>query len=222
MTTFVAGCATRSSTSDANEDTELLTRLRAGDEPAYKHLVRRHTGMMLSLARRFFGDTDDAAEVVQDAFVSAFRSMSKFEGGSRLGTWLHRITVNACLMRLRSRKRSRLVPLGDHRFPVKATECDDLTRAETVARVRTGIARLPDAYRAVVQLRDIDGVDTADAATRLGTNEGAVKVRLHRARRALRAILEHLPEGVGCPPAALTSASPSPGTPALVSPPSAR
>ena len=197
MTIPVAVCAPRSSTPDATDETELLTRLRAGDQPAYEHLVRRHSGVMLSLARRFFGDTDDAAEVVQDAFVSAFRSMRAFEGGSRLGTWLHRITVNACLMRLRSRKRSRLVPLGGHCFPVTATECDDLTRAETVARVRTGIARLPDAYRAVVQLRDIEGFDTADAATRLGTNEGAVKVRLHRARRALRTILELLPEGVG-------------------------
>jgi RNA polymerase sigma-70 factor (ECF subfamily) len=193
MTTSVAVCGPCLPTPNLTDETELIAGLKAGGESAYKELFRRHSGAMLAVARRYFGDSDDAAEAVQDAFVSAFQAMTGFAGTSRLGTWLHRITVNACLMRLRSRRRSRLVPLGGCNHPVAAAEADGMTRAETVARVRAGIARLPDAYRAVVQLRDIDGIDTAAAATRLGTNEGVVKVRLHRARQALKAVLEQLP-----------------------------
>jgi RNA polymerase sigma-70 factor, ECF subfamily len=144
---------------------------------------------MMGVARRFLGDTDDAADAIQDAFISAFRAMGSFEGTSRLGTWLHRITVNACLMKLRGRRRGRLVPLDDSHAPVCRPEDDCLSRAEVAERVRACIDRLPPAYRTVIRLRDIEGVGTAEAAGRLGTNEGAVKVRLHRARQALKALL---------------------------------
>jgi RNA polymerase sigma-70 factor, ECF subfamily len=144
---------------------------------------------MMAVARRFLGDTDDAADAIQDAFISAFRAMGSFEGTSRLGTWLHRITVNACLMKLRGRRRGRLVPLDDSHAPVCRPEDDCLRRAEVAERVRACIDRLPPAYRTVIRLRDIEGVGTAEAAGRLGTNEGAVKVRLHRARQALKALL---------------------------------
>ena len=172
------------------DEVQLVARLRAGDEAAYEALVRAHSGAMMAVARRFLGDTDDAADAVQDAFVSAFKAMPAFEGGSRLRTWLHRITVNACLMKLRSRKRSRIVSLDDVVPPAGRADDDALSRAETVRRVRACIDQLPPAYRAVILLRDIEGVGTGDTADRLGTNEGAVKVRLHRARQALRALLE--------------------------------
>jgi RNA polymerase sigma-70 factor (ECF subfamily) len=190
MTTPVAVSGTCLPGSNLPDEVPLVARLRVGDEAAYEELVRAHSGAMMTVARRFLGDTDHAADAVQDAFVSAFKAMPRFKGGSRLGTWLHRITVNACLMKLRSRKRSRVVSLDDTAPPAGRADDDALSRAETVRRVRVCIDQLPPAYRAVILLRDIEGVGTGDTADRLGTNEGAVKVRLHRARQALRALLE--------------------------------
>lgn len=149
---------------------------------------------------------------MQDAFLSAFRSLGSFAGNSRLGTWLHRIVVNHCLMRLRRRSRRPTVPLDDllpafdedgrHARPVAPwpdPASDPLERAETRARVRECIDRLPDAYRAVFHLRDIEGLDTDEAARLLGTSRGVVKTRLHRARQALRTLLEPLFQGEALP-----------------------
>lgn len=169
-------------------EADLIARLRDGDDDAYEHLFRTHAGALLAVARRFFGDTDDAAEAVQDAFVSAFKAMRSFEGTSRLGTWLHRITVNACLMKLRGRKRARFVPLDDE-VPAVIRE-DKLTQAELREQVRAGVRQLPAAYRTVIRLRDLEGLDTETTAARLGTSVGVVKTRLHRARQALRMLLE--------------------------------
>lgn len=170
-------------------ETELVDRLKTGDEAAYELLFRTHAGAMLTVARRYFGDTDDAADAVQDAFVSAFRAMGTFEGTSRLGTWLHRIAVNACLMKLRYRKRRPNVSLEDRTLPARVEEAE-VHRADTCFRVRTAVSRLPEAYRRVVELRDFDGLDTATTAARLGTTAEVVKTRLHRARTALKALLE--------------------------------
>jgi RNA polymerase sigma-70 factor (ECF subfamily) len=189
MTTPVAVSGTCLPGPDLSDETDLVARLRAGDEDAYEEFFRAHSGALMAVARRFLGDTDDAADATQDAFVSAFKAMGSFEGTSRLGTWLHRITVNACLMKLRSRKRSRHVPLDDSHAPVCRAEDDHLGWAEVAERVRKCIDQLPPAYRTVIRLRDIEEVDTAEAAGRLGTNEGVVKVRLHRARQALKALL---------------------------------
>jgi RNA polymerase sigma-70 factor (ECF subfamily) len=192
MTTCVAVCGPCLPTSISGDESELLARLRAGDDDAYETLFRAQSGAMMAVARRFYGETDDAADAVQDAFVSAFKAMASFEGTSRLGTWLHRITVNACLMKLRGRKSVRFVPLDDL-LPVAQVEADAVTRAETAARVRDGIEQLPVAYREVILLRDIQGLDTAAAAARLGTSAGVVKTRLHRARAALKVLLEVVP-----------------------------
>lgn len=172
------------------DEADLITRLKAGDETAYERLFREHVVTMTAVARRFFGDTDDAADAVQDAFVSAFRAMTRFEGTARLGTWLHRITANACLMRLRSRRRHPAVRLASEcQSPARSDE-PALGRSELCDRVRAAVERLPLAYRAVVQLRDLDGLDTATTATRLGTNAAVVKTRLHRARSALKVLLQ--------------------------------
>lgn len=172
------------------DETDLVARLRAGENAAYVQLVRTHADAMTATARRFFGETSDAVEAVQDAFVSAFKAMSAFEGTAKLGTWLHRITVNACLLKLRGRRRSRLVPLVDDSHADASESGSALSQAETRERVRAGVEQLPDAYRTVIQLRDLEGLSTEETATRLGTNCGAVKTRLHRARQALRTILE--------------------------------
>src|SRR5437868_4970464 len=85
-----------------NDETQLLARLRAGDGAAYETIVRAYGSRMLAIARRYLRCEQDCADAVQEAFVSAFRAIDKFAGTSTLSTWLHRITVNACLMRLRS------------------------------------------------------------------------------------------------------------------------
>jgi RNA polymerase sigma-70 factor (ECF subfamily) len=187
----------------APDDAELLARIRAGDERACEALVRQHAGRMLGLARRFLRTQEDSADAVQDAFLSAFRSLEGFEGKSALGTWLHRIVVNVCLKRRRARSRSREVQIdellpsfdqsGHHSHPVRSWEdgaLARLTRAETRAYVWACIDRLPDSYRQVLVLRDIEELDTEQTAQHLGINPGAAKTRLHRARQALRTLLE--------------------------------
>jgi len=89
----------------AETESDLVARLRAGDEAAYAELVRTQGGRMFAVARRLLRSDDDAADAVQEAFVSAFRAIASFEGGARLSTWLHRIVVNAALMKLRTRAR---------------------------------------------------------------------------------------------------------------------
>jgi RNA polymerase sigma-70 factor, ECF subfamily len=201
---FAANPSGAESRSDeVSDECKLLEAVRAGDEGACEALVRQHGGRMLAVARRFLRTEDDSADAVQDAFLAAFRSLDGFEGNSALGTWLHRIVVNVCLMRLRARSRSREVRIDDllptfdetghHSHPVRPWEDDALarlTRAETRAHVRACIDRLPDPYREVLLLRDIEELDTEQTAQHLGINPGAVKTRLHRARQALRSLLD--------------------------------
>jgi RNA polymerase sigma-70 factor (ECF subfamily) len=183
------------------DESLLLERLRSGDSAAYEELVRAETGKMLGVARRILPTEDDARDAVQDAFMFAFRSLDRFHGQARLSTWLHRIVVNASLMRLRTKRRKREEPLdpllpvylddGHHaeRFAIWDDPAASIEQAETKALVRQLIAQLPDSYRTVLLLRDIEGLDTEETAKLLETTPNAVKVRLHRARQALRTLL---------------------------------
>ena len=90
---------------EERSDEQLLSGLRAGSDDAFAVLVGTHTGRMLAVARRYLGNEEDARDAVQDAFLSAFRAIDRFEGEAKLSTWLHRIVVNACLMKLRTRRR---------------------------------------------------------------------------------------------------------------------
>ena len=187
----------------AAADAILLARLRAGDSSAYDDLVRAYSPRMLAVTRRMLNSEDDAKDAVQDAFLSAFRGLSNFEGGSLLSTWLHRIAVNAALMKLRTRKRKpersieTLLPVyledGHHaeNFQEWNLPADKaMMRAEQRAVVRQCIGELPDNYRTVLILRDIEELDTDEVAERLGVTPNAVKIRLHRARQALRTLLD--------------------------------
>jgi len=180
----------------------LLARLQAGDEAACEILVREHTGRLLAVARRYLRQEEDARDAVQEGFVAAFRSIGRFEGTSSLSTWLHRIVINCCLMKLRSGRRrpetsiEELLPSFDetgHRVldgaELPETAEAAIERGETKRRVRAAIARLPESHRTVLMLRDIEEVSTSDAARMLGLTSNAVKIRLHRARQALRTIL---------------------------------
>jgi RNA polymerase sigma-70 factor (ECF subfamily) len=185
------------------DEKTLVSRLRSGDEAAYEALVRAHGGRLLAVARRFLRDEEDARDALKEAFLSAFRSIDSFEGGSRLSTWLHRILVNQALMKLRTRRRTperslnELLPqfLEDghsvHAFlPWREPAEAAVGRREIRDLVRKSVGELPVSHRTVVLLRDIEGLDTEETARLIGISENAVKVRLHRARQALRALLD--------------------------------
>jgi len=187
----------------AYQGTDLVEQLRWGDDQAFASLVRQYAGRMLATARRLLRDEAEAEDAVQEAFLAAARAISGFAGGSKVSTWLHRIVINTALMKLRSRKRRAedsiedLLPsfdAGGHRIGAAAaweTPSDVLLeRRETRAMVRGCIDRLPERYRTVLLLRDIEELDTQESADLLGTTANTVKIRLHRARQALRTLLE--------------------------------
>lgn len=183
-------------------DQELVDGLRAGDPQVFEALVRGQGPRLLSVARRILKNEEEARDAVQDAFVSAYRARKQFNAGARVSTWLHRIAVNAALTRLRSRRRKpeeslddlmpRFMPNGHHEDHFTAwTEPADVTvgRKETAEQVRRAIDSLPETFRTVLMLRDIEGLSSDEAASMLNITPNAVKLRLHRARLALRALL---------------------------------
>ena len=187
--------------SEADEGA-LVTALQAGDEAAFEHLVRTHAGALLRVTRRFLRSEDDARDAVQDAFLAVLRSIDSFEGGSSLSTWLHRIAINAALQKLRAQRRRPETPIenylpqfekdGHHARAVSPWPAADelLVREETRDHVRRAIEQVPESYRVVLLLRDIEGLDTEETARLLGLTQNAVKVRLHRARQALHGLLD--------------------------------
>jgi len=179
-----------------------IARLRKGDATAFEQLVREHGPRMLSVARRMLRCEHDAADALQNAFVSAYQSIHRFDGVSQLSTWLHRIVVNASLMILRTQRRRPACSLeelqtefdsnGRHASLVEdwtMTVAERLSSTDTAARIASLVDQLPEPYRAVVMLRDIHGYDTAAASRLLRTNESVVKTRLYRARRMLRKLI---------------------------------
>ena len=190
------------SATPVDDEAALVAQLRAGDEGAYEQVLRLYGGRLLAVARRIVGSEEDARDVVQDAFLNAFKSFSRFEGNAKLSTWLHRIVVNAALMKLRTRKRKpeqsieTMLPsfLEDGHHEERFQSWDEpvdqvMERAETRELVRQKIDALPEGYRTVLVLRDIEGLDTEEAANVLGLSVNATKIRLHRARQALRTML---------------------------------
>lgn len=185
------------------DEATLVKRISSGDEQACELFVRQYGGAMLTVARRMLRHEQDSEDAVQEAFVSAFRSVASFAGNAKLSTWLHRIVVNACLMKLRSHSPRREVTIetllpqfdegGHHATKYSEWESSpagSVATTEIKAQVRACIDMLPDSYRTVVLLRDIEELDTQQTARLLGVSEANVKVRLHRARQALRTLLD--------------------------------
>ncbi len=187
-----------------SESEALVDALKRGDEAAFKTLVRRYAPRLYPVARRFTGNHQDAQDCLQEAFLQVHRKIDQFEGRAALGTWLHRIVINAALTAIRARRDDEesldaLQPQFD-RFDLligptvepPASAEDLLQRAGTRRAVRQAIDQLPASYRSVLLLRDIEGYDTRETAALLGIGVSAAKVRLHRARMALKALLEPL------------------------------
>ena len=179
------------------DDTELLTRLKAGDQSAYATLVEQNASAIYRLALRLMGNEADAEDVLQETFLSAFKSIDRFEGRSSLSTWLYRIASNAALMRLRRNEPEQVsvdepVERDDGEmmprqfFDFCCLPEDDLLREEAREQMKKAIDELPPTLRSVFVLRDIEGLSTAETAETLDLSESAVKSRLMRARLKLR------------------------------------
>lgn len=183
----------------ANEEQLLVEAGQRGDVDAFNQLVRLYEGRVYNLCYRMLGDPDAAADVTQDTFISAYRSLQKFRGGM-FRSWLLRIATNACYDALRARKRRPSFSLDAARepdddgagfdLPDTGESPDDLAlRRELGAAIQRGLADLPEDQRAVVILSDVQGMAYEEIAQITGANLGTVKSRLSRGRARLRDIL---------------------------------
>ena len=187
-------------------DTELVERIRGGDDDAFEELMQRYEGKVYRLALGMMKNREDALEAVQDAFLSVYRKIQSFRGDSTFSTWLYRIALNSTYMRLRARSRHDRVesldqgndyidPATGHlKDPVADwTESvdDEILRRELAEILRQSVSKLPEEYRAIFTLRDIDGLSNQEVADIVGLTLAATKTRLHRARLFLRERLSH-------------------------------
>lgn len=182
-------------------DADLLARLRAGDDPAFEELVRTLSPQLLAVARTVTRSEADAEDVVQDAFISAFKAVHAFDGRSTLRTWLHRIVVNAALSRNRkssSRRESSIDALlptfqsGRHAespSPWRAVTPGRALGVEQARAVHAALDSLPEEFRAVLVLKDVVGMQSSAIAEALGISDALVRQRVHRGRQALMKLL---------------------------------
>ncbi|MEU8677412.1 RNA polymerase sigma factor SigM [Streptomyces sp. NPDC048560] len=183
-------------------DHDLLARHVAGEPDAFGELVRRHRDRLWAVALRTLGDREEAADAVQDALISAFRAAHTFRGQSAVTTWLHRITVNACLDRVRKAASRKTAPVDDpdrldqllepHESAEAPAERQDLHRELLAA-----LAKLPAEQRAALVLVDMQGYPVAEAARILDVPTGTVKSRCARGRARLVPMLTHLRSDTG-------------------------
>ena len=167
---------------------------RRGDRDAFNELVRSTYRDIYALAYRLTGNRDDAGDVVQDAYVRAYRAIRRFRGDSSFSTWMYRITSNCASTHLSRKSRQRTEELSDDVLIVDSRpEQDPSLRAEAAVlrhHIDRAIRALPDRLRQVVVLRDLHDLSHSEIAAELGITTSAAKVRLHRARQRLRAVLQ--------------------------------
>lgn len=166
---------------------ELLAACRRGDRAAFEEVVRRTYRQVYTQALRIVGDRHEAEDVAQEAYIRVFRGLAGFRGEAQFETWLYRIVANAAITYLR--RRGRFGELSVDREGEPAEIPSDVRVAEQAAdreELSRALAALPLSLRSVVVLKDVYGMPHKEIAELLGTTEGAVKVRLHRARRRLK------------------------------------
>ncbi len=188
---------------DKREDGELIEAFLKGDQGAFEELVCRYESQVYNLSYRLLGDPNDAYDACQEVFILLFRKLNTFRSEARFSTWLYRVTTNAC-RDLRRRKRHALSLSGrgeddqldwEEVLPAEQASPDDLlVSLEQRERVQWGIRRLPERFREIVVLHDIEGYNYAEVSEILGISLGTVKSRLNRARRRLAAELAALRE----------------------------
>jgi RNA polymerase sigma-70 factor (ECF subfamily) len=179
-------------TAATSSDAELIAAHAAGDQHAFNEIVRRHRDRMWAVALRTMRDPEEAADALQEAFISAFRAASSFRAESQVTTWLHRIVVNACLDRIRRRAARPTVPLPETGPGEPVVDRDAMADRETRLIVSEALASLPDEQRLPILLLDVEGYSVAETAKMLGIAEGTVKSRCARGRAKLAKLLGHL------------------------------
>ncbi len=202
------GEGARSETATPASSDSLVADLKAGKDDAAERLVRTHGGWMLAVAQRIIADRQLAEDCVQDALIKALASIGGFEERSSLKTWLHRVVVTQTLMKLRSRRARKEAPIDsllpefdenacriEEPWRHLATPEEIYSQADRRRLVQAKIQELPESYRLVLQLRDIEEMSTREVAEALDLSEANVKVRLHRARSALKKLLEPVLKG---------------------------
>ncbi len=177
-------------------DIELVESFLGGDTQSFEEILNRYSAKIYNLALRFTKNPEDAEEVLQDVFSTVFRKVNKFEGKSQFSSWIYRVAVNSSFMKLRKRKRSRTVFIDDLNPAIKETwicEDSELNSAVEVTfrnqlrdLIEKNVKTLPDEYKGVFILRDIDGFTNSEVGKLLGLTTPAVKSRLHRARSLLK------------------------------------
>jgi RNA polymerase sigma factor (sigma-70 family) len=177
-----------------DQDTTVIDEVRRGNTRRFSLLVDRHKDRALTLALRLVGDRGEAEELVQDAFLRAFRSLDQFRGDARFGTWLYRILYNLCMTRVSRRKPGPepLEGIDETRLecaPGDAGALERLEQEELHAMLQTAIDELPEQYRTVVTLFYVQEMGLDEVAAVLDIPEGTVKTHLFRARARLKAIL---------------------------------
>jgi RNA polymerase sigma-70 factor (ECF subfamily) len=191
-------------------DAELLARHVGGDPHAFGVLVQRHRDRLWAVAIRTLGDRDEAADALQDAFVSAFRRADSFRGDAQFTTWMHRIVVNACLDRIRRRKTRPTEPLPEDEDRMEELgeqpDPDPATTVEERSAVLQALRTLPEPQRSAIVLVDMEGYPVEEAARILGCAVGTIKSRCARGRAKLLPLLRHL-RGAG--PAAQQAGGPA-------------
>ena len=204
---------------DTTQDRQLIARLQAGDETAVQELADRYRPRIAQLAMRYMKNREDAEEVTQDVLMKVVHKVGAFRGDSAFSSWIYRITFNTAMSRLRTKRaertadqeRERLLAAGrDNEQPRAVREPADwqhmpdeaLLRAELREAVVEAIHDLPEIYRVPVVLRDIQGLTTEEASTRLNVKDQTRKSRLHRGRVMLRERLQEFTTGLSLHPQA--------------------
>ena len=201
---------------EARTDAQLLAAHVAGDKNAFGELVYRHRDRLWSVALRTTSDPEEAADALQDAFLSAFRRADQFRGEAAVTTWLHRIVVNACLDRLRRRTSRPAVPLPDDLGQTLADPGDQMSRRDTQLVIAAALANLPPDQRAAIVLVDVEGRSIQETAELLGCPTGTVKSRCSRGRARLAeelAFLRNRKEPESVIPKMGSPAKPAPASP---------
>ena len=174
-------------------DDEVVRRVRAGETALFEILMRRYNQRIFRVARAILRNEDEAEDVMQQAYINAYTHLDQFAGRASFATWLTRIAVYEASARARRRRSTELATMQDAHDDSSASlrargpdPEEELLAGEVRALLEAAIDALPRSYRSTFVLREVEGLDTADAAESLGISEELVKTRLHRARRMLR------------------------------------
>jgi len=187
-------------------ESQLILKLGQGDHSAFEFVVREYGGYLLSVARQYVKDSDEAQDVVQESYLQLYKNISKFRGESSLKSWLHKITINNALMKIRKNVRLNEIlsevkidsdDFDENGKRLENTQTISISADEVYANdelsstIQHHIMSLPIAYRNVLLLRDIEGYSIAETAELLKISPASVKTGLHRARNKLKKLLEN-------------------------------